>query len=557
MISLALPAVGAEIDTPEQKHEKNVLTVFKERMPQYLAPRDMVQISMVKSQNHYKFFSKAPLSGSFIKNLENYKELASLVIENRKEIIGDDMSRQLSSELLACIKKTYPLEMELFHYFITKNKYEFHRIMAEQGHLLPKNSQLMSFMNNNLYTLFTNEMDLKRYFDIRVKEGDQNAQKNLNRAALNQELGFTTETGRKYLKERTAQGDQDAKEHLNIAALNQRLGFTMESGRKYLEKIAAEGDQDAKNCLKRAALNQELGFTAETGRKYLEKIADEGDQDAKNCLKRAALNQELGFTAESGRKYLEKIAAEGDQDAQEDLNYAALYQLLDFTEITNRGYLEERAKQEDQNAKDWLNYAALNQLLGFTTEKEAQDLPNDEALHQIDEYDEHYYRYYHLFISMPEDIRQYIDSNKENQYMKELVDSAVMYQKLGFTQEDGIKCASFKQGADQGNRLVQMYFDYTFIKQFILPDKHEVLWEQITHEQQTDLYTSFNYRAINDYFLDPYFISNETKIAYILGRLWLGDYVFTTFSSHDMLFHQNRTAFYYYALLGYIPLTHQ
>jgi hypothetical protein len=40
IISLVLPAVGAEIDTPEQKHEKNALTVFKECMPRYLAPRD-------------------------------------------------------------------------------------------------------------------------------------------------------------------------------------------------------------------------------------------------------------------------------------------------------------------------------------------------------------------------------------------------------------------------------------------------------------------------------------------------------------------------------------
>ncbi len=115
-ISLALPAVGAEIDTPEQKHEKNVLTVFKERIHQYLVPRDIVHLSMVKSQNHYKFFSKEPLSGSFIKNLESYKELASFTIENQKEIIGDQISRQISSKLLACIKKTYPLEMELFYY---------------------------------------------------------------------------------------------------------------------------------------------------------------------------------------------------------------------------------------------------------------------------------------------------------------------------------------------------------------------------------------------------------------------------------------------------------
>jgi hypothetical protein len=148
---------------------------------------------MVKSQNHYEFFSKEPLSGSSIKNLENYKQLASFTIENRKEIMDDQISRQISSKLLACIKKTYPLEMELFHYFITKNKYEFHRIMAEQGHLLPKNSELMRLINNDLDTLFTNEMDLKRYLEERTTQGDQNAKDWLNYAALNQLLGFTKE----------------------------------------------------------------------------------------------------------------------------------------------------------------------------------------------------------------------------------------------------------------------------------------------------------------------------------------------------------------------------
>lgn len=83
--------------------------------------------------------------------------------------------------------------MELFHYFITKNKYEFHRIMAEQGHLLPKNSELMRLINNDLDTLFTNEMDLKRYLEERTTQGDQNAKDWLNYAALNQLLGFTKE----------------------------------------------------------------------------------------------------------------------------------------------------------------------------------------------------------------------------------------------------------------------------------------------------------------------------------------------------------------------------
>ncbi len=280
--------------------------------------------------------------------------------------------------------------------------------MAEQRHLLPKNSQLMSFINCTIHTLFANKMDQKRFFEFRATAGDQ-----------------------------------DAKIRLNRAAFNQQLDFTMESGRKYLDIRVAQGDQDAKNRL---------------------------------------------------------------------------------------------------------NYAAFSQQLGFTTEKEAQDLPNDEALHQIDEYDGHYY---HLFMSTPEDIRQYIDSNKENQYMKELVDSAVMYQKLGFTQEDGIKCAYFKQGADQGNRLVQMYFDYTFIKQFILLDKHESLWNIIMSSNGYRVYEMF----YDSFILESNFISKESKILYIMGRIWLSDYKILT--TPQSLFYENRTAFYYYAFLGYIPLTHQ
>jgi hypothetical protein len=124
------------------------------------------------------------------------------------------------------------------------------------------------------------------YLEGRIRQGDQNAQENLNRAASVGGLGFDDVTGRPYLEERLRQGDQHVQQMLNRAARYNKLGFNDITGRAYLEGRVRNNpvDQHAQEMLNEAASRKELGFDYATGPTYLEDRACYGDQDAQNRL---------------------------------------------------------------------------------------------------------------------------------------------------------------------------------------------------------------------------------------------------------------------------------
>jgi len=155
------------------------------------------------------------------------------------------------------------------------------------------------------------------YLQDRARNGDWHAQELLysivlrmghlvNRGKRIEPISLTGGTQREYFQERADNGEESAQRYLNKGVLYGWLDLTPEARKIYLQERAEQkGDLDARKCLYKAARNEMLGFTREEGEEFLKKHAAKGDLYAKSMLSFGYLYQ-----VEKVRRYNEEPSLE-------------------------------------------------------------------------------------------------------------------------------------------------------------------------------------------------------------------------------------------------------
>jgi hypothetical protein len=243
----------------------------------------------------------------------------------------------------------------------------------------------------------------------RVAQGDQKAQKWVNKALYSGALGQKARPGRERLVElitRVAQGDQKAQKWVNKALELGELGlekFSDIERRAMLEERVSQGDLDAEKRLVSGITYQALDFEEDSEEdseegfelvdseyfkvrfEWLKSRAATGSKYAQKMLGEVLYHGELGQHERSREERfadLEAYAALGYQDAQKWVNYLVFQGYGSTSEAECFQKLKERADLGDLNAQFFINKALYYGDRGQNAHPQ-EERPQEERLEEV------------------------------------------------------------------------------------------------------------------------------------------------------------------------------